>query len=339
MHFKNTIHSLMLMIIAAGLIAFSPGPASFELENKLDSHLEVNFDSDPYSLIDAVNALRAKNGLAPYLINPILMMVAQAHAQYMSIAGVSHFGANGSLPWQRALSAGYPVGGDLTLGGFYSENIIAGNNKSAQDAVSAWQGDAPHLNTMLSPNLTEIGAGVVVVGDYVYYVIDCARPTSSGQPQPFTPSPGGGVPLAGTPPVVPLIINTIIPSTPLVDGKMFHIVRPGETLWLIAISYGLKVVDLRSMNNLSESNDIYPGEKLFIKQVPIPTLTSPTLTPTLQHSPTPSPSPSLIPSSSTSPNITPTQQVSSITTYIVLVAILAASLLVPVFLAIHRSKD
>jgi len=32
---------------------------------------------------------------------------------------------------------------------------------------------------MVSQNLTEIGAGVAVSGGRVYYVIDCARPTTS----------------------------------------------------------------------------------------------------------------------------------------------------------------
>ena len=140
-------------------------------------------DMDPYSLIDQVNALRAANGLAPYSVNPILMSIAQSHAGFMAAAGVSHYGVGGSRPFERALAAGYPLAGDLTQGGLFSENITAGINKSTTDAVTEWQGDAPHLNTMLSPSLTEIGAGVVVVEGYAYYVIDCGLPTSSGVAQ------------------------------------------------------------------------------------------------------------------------------------------------------------
>jgi LysM repeat protein len=150
------------------------------------------------------------------------------------------------------------------MGGFYSENITAGSNKSVQDAVKSWQGDAPHLNTMLSPDLTEIGVGVVLVGDYVYYVVDCARPTKSRQPQELTPSVGSS-PAGGPTVAVPIPIKTLVPSTPLADGKVIHIVKPGETLWLIAISYKVKIIDLRKWNNLSDTEDIYPGNKLFIK--------------------------------------------------------------------------
>src|SRR4051812_1777362 len=127
-------------------------------------------DTDPSSLIAEVNSLRAAHGLAAYSVSSILMGTAQAQAEFMSANGVSHSGPGGSSVTQRLLAAGYPLAGDLSLGGFRSENITAGNNKSVQQAVSEWQGDAPHLNTMLSPNLTEIGAGVAFVGDYVYYV-------------------------------------------------------------------------------------------------------------------------------------------------------------------------
>lgn len=219
--------------------------------------------TDAYSLIAEVNALRAANGLPAYTANSILMGIAQQHAEFMAANGVSHIGYGGTRPFQRALNAGYPLAGDLSLGGFISENITAGNNKSVQDAVLQWQGDAPHLNTMLSPNLTEIGAGVAIVNGYVYYVIDAARPTASGQPQVInTLAPGQ------TPPTLvvyaPPLASTAIPNTPLPDGAIYHIVQPGETLWLIAITYNMKVADIRQLNGMSETEAIYPNEKLLL---------------------------------------------------------------------------
>ena len=253
--------------------------------------------ADPYALISAVNALRAANGLPAYTVNPILMSVAQQHAQYMSVAGVSHYGAGGSSPWQRGLAAGYPLAGDLSRGGLYSENITAGGNMSVQDAVTSWQGDAPHLLTMLSTSLMEIGAGVVVVGNYVYYDIDCARPTAGRQSQSYTPVPGGLAAAGATAAAAPLIFNTLIPNTPLANGKVYHIVKPGETLWLIAVSYGVKIIELRRWNNLAETQNIYPGNKLYIKQIDTVTPLPPTFTstatatglPTLTNTPTSAP--------------------------------------------------
>lgn len=296
-------------------------------------------DTDPYSLINEVNALRAANGLPAYSINPILMLTAQQHAQYMSVAGVSHIGAGGTSPFQRGLAAGYPLAGNLALGGFFSENITAGVNKSVQDAVKEWQGDAPHLTTMLSPNLQEIGAGVVIVGDYVYYVIDCAQPTSSGKPQSYTPAPGVTSSSGATAGISgPAVVRTIIPNTPEVDGKVYHIVKPGETLWLIAISYGVKIVDIRRLNNLAESQSIFPTDKLLIKQVDPPTRLPNTPTVTLKPTITVTPLPTLIPSPT--PTLVPETPVSSNSNILILgMIVVAAFVLAAVFMRAGRKVE
>ena len=229
--------------------------------------------SDPASLIAAVNALRAANGLPAYTVSPILMSIAQQHAEFMAVNGISHSGYGGTRPYQRALNAGYPLAGDLSLGGFMSENISGGRNESVQDVVLQWQGDAPHLHTMLSADLLEIGAGVAYDGEYVYYVIDCARPTGGGQPQ-STPLPGQ---TQATPVVSGPLASTVFPNTPNADGMLYHIVKPGETLWLIAISYGVKIAEIRELNYMSETDAIYPSEKLLIRK-DAPTATPPPAT-------------------------------------------------------------
>jgi len=287
--------------------------------------------TDAYSLIAAVNALRAANGLPAYTINPILMSVSQAHADYMAATqNVTHYDANGLRPYQRGLAAGYPLAGDLSLGGFYSENIMAGNGLSVQGAVDAWQGDTPHLTTMLAPGLMEIGAGVSLVGDYVYYDIDCARPTGSGQPQIYTPAKGVAtdVPLDGTAIFSPPLARTIIPSTPLSDGKLYHVVKPGETLWLIAITYGVKIADLRNLNSLGETQAIVAGQKLLVKQAATLEATSAsTATITSEPSFTPVPSWTPVPEPTVTATVpAPVAPVSSNSSIMVLGAIVLAAL-------------
>lgn len=229
-------------------------------------------ESSPYDLINAVNALRAAYGLPAYNINPILMFTAQNQADFMSSNGVvTHSGPGGSTVTQRLLTAGYPLAGDLSLGGFRSENIIALNiNMSAEDAVSAWMGDAPHQYTMLSPDLTEIGGGVSVVNGMVYFVIDCARPTTGGVPEAGTPVVGSGA----TVPAGEAVTYPVELSTPDVSGDVIHEVQPGQTLWQIAISYGTKIDEIKRLNNLFDDN-IYPGNKLLIKNEATPTALSP----------------------------------------------------------------
>lgn len=219
--------------------------------------------ASPQDLVNAVNALRASYGLAPYGINATLMAVAQGHADYMAATGsVSHTGLGGSSVTDRLLAAGYPLAGDLSLGGFRSENISAGNEATtAQAVVDRWTGDALHLNTMISPNLTEIGAGVSVNGGRVYFVIDCAQSTDSAVSQTAgAPSENA----SSVPPVGGVIIPVQV-VTPNADGDVIHEVRAGQTLWQIAIAYGTQIDEIKRLNNLFD-NDIYPGSRLLVKE-------------------------------------------------------------------------
>ncbi len=339
------IFFLMLVVI----LAVAQAPAVQAAGAVSRPAAEPRVVTDAYSLIAAVNSLRASHGLAAYAVNPILMSVSQIHAEYMAATGsVVHTDAAGRRPYQRGLAAGYPLAGDLSQGGFYSENIIAGNNMSVDAAVLGWQGDAPHLLTMLSPDLEEIGAGVAIVGNYVYYDIDCARPTGSGQPQVYTPGPGATAgtaaanATAGTPatqiPYVPPLASTIIPNTPQADGKLYHIVGPGETLWLIAISYGVKLADIRKLNNMTDVEILYPGRKLLIKEGGTLTPLPPTGTQTSE--PTWTLAPSRTPRPSATPTPIPVAPVSSNTSMMVLGAIIVAALILAgVFVRAGRRAD
>jgi uncharacterized protein YkwD len=278
------------ILVAVLTIFFAVG---FSYQSVAASRLAA---SSPYDLIAEVNALRVSNGLPAYTVNSILMQVAQGQADYMaSIGSVTHYGPDGSRPYQRGLAAGYPLAGDLSLGGFYSENIIAGSGMTAAEAVLAWQGDDPHINTMLSSNLMEIGAGVADVNGYIYMVIDCARPTSG--PIAYTP------PAPGTtfPPITP----GVIPNTPNGDGSIFHIVQSGETLGAIAYAYDVPLKELMALNRLNDKSFIYPGDKLIIRLASTATPITPS--PTITEEPTITPAPTLtsIPSATSIP-ITPT---------------------------------
>lgn len=293
--------------------------------NQASISLQVSADD----LITAVNALRVANGLAAYTPNPMLMQVAQDQANYMAATGqVAH---RPGLT-QRILDAGYPLAGDLSAGGFRAENITGGNKTAAQ-AVQGWSGDALHLNTMLSPKLTEIGAGVAMVGGRYYLVIDCARPTTSGQPQAYTPVPGDTGPesFSSSDFIVP-----ITTSTPDENGLVYHEVQHGQTLWAIAIEYGVKIDEIRALNNLGATIEIYQGDRLLVRKdmAPISATSTfgniPTLTPSDQTA-----TATVFLTSTPVPTITPTildanlqnNSVAGITIGIVLAALLFIGML------------
>jgi LysM repeat protein len=231
----------------------------------------------------------------------------------------------------RLLSLGYPLAGDLSLGGFRSENITSGSEgMSAQEAVNRWTGDAPHLNTMISPDLTEIGAGVTIDNGRVYYVIDCARPNDSGIPQPVG-TVGSGSPAVPTlPPGVSGVIVPVMVVTPNTDGDLIHEVKAGQSLWQLAISYDTKIDEIKRLNNLFD-NEIYPGTTLLIKKG----VYQPTTVPTLTFAVTSAASPASLPVFTPTPDdLTPASEptaqgstASSSSTLAIAIGIIAAAVL------------
>jgi LysM repeat protein len=327
-------HLILPLLIAFGFLVtpvFAYGPSSAAI-------VPLQINPDPYGLIAEVNALRAANGLSPLNPDPILMSIVQKHADYMaSIRDVTHYSADGSRPFQRALAAGYPVAGDLSRGGFYSENIIAGQNLTPAEAVSRWTGDTPHLNTMLSPNFSDIGAGVSVVGSTVYYVIDASRKSGAAVPA-YTPQSVNGTPVYNLSPLV----STIFPNTPMSDGSVIHVVKPGETLWLIAISYGMKINEILLLNNILKDSPIYPGQKLIIKAA-VATLTPssvPSFTPsrTLGSTATFSAKEDVLPTLSPGLVVSTNRTISVAKSFFILLAIILAALTIAALVAITSGR-
>lgn len=172
---------LLIPFLAVGLLL----PRAVQAQ-PMESH-KYQTASD---VIDEVNALRTEQGLPPYQVNPILMRIAQSHADYQASKGiVTHYGENGSRPYQRALDAGYPVDGDLSTGGFFSENVDAGRNLSAFVVVQGWQEDALHLNTMISAELEDIGVGVAIADGVTYYTLVAGRASETAMSLPPRPHP------------------------------------------------------------------------------------------------------------------------------------------------------
>lgn len=239
----------------------------------------ITFHTDPpvqarpllsaYDLIDAVNALRASNGLSPYRINNALMNSAQGHSNYQaSIGEVTHTGPGGSRPYDRAFVAGYGGGGTFII----SENIAGGTNLSAEAAVSMWQGDDPHLGTMLGPNYRDVGAGMAVSGNFVYFTLDTAYIALEASNSP-APTLQGTLPGFGLPATVITFVVQVNRATPGADGSIVHTVEYGQTLYAIAQAYKITIDQIIKLNKLS-SETIQVGDKLIVQAAYTPTPTS-----------------------------------------------------------------
>jgi len=227
-----------------------------------------------YELIDEINALRVENGLPPYRINDSLMNAAQAHSAYQATIGsVTHTGAGGTRPRDRARAAGY--GDGLTI--FVTENIAGGTDLSVRGIVQMWQGDSQHMNTMLGVNYTDIGAGIATSGSMAYFTIDVGYIAGQGGgSQDITPNPSiGNSELTGTPAQL-AANNSVLVSEIREDGSIVHVVESGQALYLIAEAYDVDIFDILSINNLSIDSIIRPGDEIIIRLADVtPTTTAP----------------------------------------------------------------
>ena len=258
----------------------------------------------PGDLIVAVNQLRIEHGLNTLTVHPILMQTAQMQAEALlaSDGAVGHTRPNGLSYTDQLITLGYPLAGDLSLGGFRAENILSAHpDMGVGDVIQMWLSDTPHTNTMLSPYYTDIGAGIAIATDgTVYFVLDCAMQTSSGLPQAYTPVSG---PAGGDGQDVAIqYIQPVILATARPDGDVVHEVLYGHALWSIAIAYGVKIEQIQRYNNIGDTT-IYTGQTLLVQKgatQPVPTQQE-TSTPAPLASRTPRPTASLTASPTTEP--------------------------------------
>jgi LysM repeat protein len=282
---KRSIGVLCLTLLALAFSLFSPKEVSAD-------SLEQETPPTPAEVIQTVNQLRIAHGLLPLNTHPVLMQVAQWEANAIAGGAPGHTRPGGLTLGQWLLSLGYPLSGDLSLDGYRSENWIAADN--AQQAVEMWLMDAPHTNTMLSPDRSDIGAAVTV-GDQTYIVIETALQTNSGKMQsdayPILTAIAQGGSANDPNNLVPQYIIPVARSTARPSGDVIHKVQYGQSLWSIAVTYNTTIAQIRAWNNLGESTDIYEGQVLLVQrnatQPPPPTNTPlVTVTPYYEISPT-----------------------------------------------------
>jgi len=224
----------------------------------------------PADVINAVNALRLSLGLNALVVHPVLTEVAaqQAGALAATEGMIGHQRPCGMTLGQQLLVMGFPLWGDLSLDGYRSENWVSA--MTLEQVMSFWQGDDLHLNTMISPERSHIGAAVVFNGEY-YVVLETALSTNTGQHQSTAYDILTGIPMTQTMCagfvsgdisdfVIPVAISTARP-----DGDVVHEVQYGQTLWSLADMYHVSIEQIKLLNGLVDDN-IIPGWKLLIQK-------------------------------------------------------------------------
>ncbi|MFD3619544.1 CAP domain-containing protein [Streptomyces sp. NPDC058676] len=103
-------------------------------------------------VVALTNRERARAGLPPLAVDPLLAAAAQAYSTDMAArAFYSHTSPEGTQPWDRAAAAGSTR---RSIG----ENIACGQ-RSAAEVVEGWMNSPGHRANILKPAFTHIGVG------------------------------------------------------------------------------------------------------------------------------------------------------------------------------------
>jgi LysM repeat protein len=208
-----------------------------------------------FDLIIAMNTLRASYGLPALVEDPIIDAVAQSTAETMAAKQMSsHIGDVRG----RLAAAGY--GGGATV--WATENFAVGGDYSIDEIMLIWS-DAAHMIPAVNPAYCNIGAGVAKSSNgRTYYILQAAY-TSAKSCGKYKSPPGTTVQPGGSTGVSQVIVPVKI-ATPDADGRVFHVVEPGQSFWAIAIAYKITIKDLETWNNLSRESKLRIGQRLFI---------------------------------------------------------------------------
>jgi hypothetical protein len=136
-------------------------------------------------LAEAVNVLRAQNGLPALTVQAQLNQAAQSHADYLAMTNTfTHSGAGGSTHLNRIRATGYP----MCAG---TENIASGAWEP-DTIVRLWASSSGHRANMLGSQYTELGVGRSQsrAGE-VYWVLVEGKPCGPGETPPTFITIGG----------------------------------------------------------------------------------------------------------------------------------------------------
>jgi uncharacterized protein YkwD len=109
---------------------------------------------DPERAMQMINAYRKEKGLKPLRLNTALTEAAKGHARDLAKWDrISHYGSDGSNPWDRVKRTGYNA--KLT-----AENVGTGQ-ASVDEVMKGWQASPGHNKNLLLADAQDMGIALV----------------------------------------------------------------------------------------------------------------------------------------------------------------------------------
>ena len=101
-----------------------------------------------------INDYRASNGLKPLRLDPKLTVAAKMHSRDLAKTDrISHYGSDGSSPWDRVKRAGYTAK-------IAAENVGTGQ-ASLQEVFKGWEQSPGHNRNLLLPGAKDMGIALI----------------------------------------------------------------------------------------------------------------------------------------------------------------------------------
>jgi uncharacterized protein YkwD len=109
---------------------------------------------DPEKARELINAYRKANGLKPLKLNTALTEAAKNHSRDLAKWDrISHFGSDGSNPWDRVKRAGYNAK-------LAAENVGTGQ-VTIDEVMKGWQTSPGHNKNLLLSDASDMGIALV----------------------------------------------------------------------------------------------------------------------------------------------------------------------------------
>jgi uncharacterized protein YkwD len=103
---------------------------------------------------DLINAYRKEKGLKPLKLNAALTEAARAHSGDLAKWDrISHYGSDGSNPWDRVKRAGYNAK-------VAAENVGTGQ-ASLEEVIKGWQASPGHNKNLLLADVEHMGIALI----------------------------------------------------------------------------------------------------------------------------------------------------------------------------------
>lgn len=113
-------------------------------------------------VLELTNLERARVGLAPLTVNPLLNQAAQFHSDDQARRNeLTHYGVNGENPGDRIRATGYTFR-------TWAENAAMGY-RTAAHVMQGWMNSPGHRDNILRASVTEIGLGIAYTPSGVPY--------------------------------------------------------------------------------------------------------------------------------------------------------------------------